>query len=153
MVKIRRAEIGDLGEIQSLNNLLFKWDAQFDKALNMDWSFSKEAEEFFAKMIKTQFVWVAEVDCRIVGYLSGSLENKKGHTHDVFAKLENILILDEFRKLGVGNMLFNEFKKQCEQKNVDSIRVSTCAKNINAIDFYEKNGFNKIEITLIRRLK
>ena len=57
-------------------------------------------------------------------------------------------ILDKYRKFGIGTKLINEFKKICNNNSIQEIKVTASYKNINAIEFYKKNGFNEFELTL-----
>lgn len=140
--------MNDLKNIQSLNNSLFEWDSQFDKTLCAGWSFGDMGTKYFSEMIKSEFVYVAENKNKVVGYLAGSFNNKKSYSSEKYAELDNMYVLQEFRKHGIGKLLFEEFNKQCQQKGIKSIRVTASAKNSGAIAFYKKNGFEEFDITL-----
>lgn len=57
-------------------------------------------------------------------------------------------ILEEYRKLGIGSRLFEEFKAICKENDIKELKVVASYKNTNAINFYKKNGFEEAEITL-----
>ena len=59
-----------------------------------------------------------------------------------------MFILEEYRKYGLGTKLFNEFKSYCIENKIEELKVTASAKNINAIKFYQKNGFEEFETTL-----
>ena len=61
-------------------------------------------------------------------------------------------ILEEYRKLGIGSMLFNKFKEICIENNIKELKVVASYKNQNAINFYKKNGFEEAEIVLKQSL-
>ena len=67
---IRRAEIKDVQAVQHLNNALINYEIEngFDNYIK-DWALSEESKNYFLDLIKNQFVVVAEVDGKIVGYL------------------------------------------------------------------------------------
>jgi ribosomal protein S18 acetylase RimI-like enzyme len=59
-----------------------------------------------------------------------------------YLKTKNILSIDkigvhpDFRKSGIGSKIIAEIKKQ-----FDLLRIDVVTENINAINFYKKNGF------------
>ena len=59
-----------------------------------------------------------------------------------------MFILEEYRKYGIGRKLINEFKKYAKENNIEELKVTASAKNINAITFYKKNGLEEFDITL-----
>ena len=164
-VKIRRATIKDLKQIQELNLRLFNYDKKFDPTLNCDWTLSKQGEDYFRSMIQGEsgsgFVAVAVVDSgkgkadgeKIAGYLAGTLaEQKEYRIKSALAELENMFILEEFRRQGIGSKLFDAFVGWCKSKKVGRIKVVASALNMNAVNFYRKNDFKDHDIVLEKEL-
>ena len=46
---------------------------------------------------------------KIVGYLAGTLYSQYSYNNIVQAELDNMCIMNEYRKLGIGSKLFEEF--------------------------------------------
>ncbi len=63
-------------------------------------------------------------------------------------KQENMFMLKEYRNLGIGTRLYEEFNKWCKKKKVGIIRVQATAKNQKAVDFYRKNNFKGYTLIL-----
>ena len=146
---IRKANIDDLYEIQKLNKELFELESKnFDSTLIADWPLTQEGKEYFEKAIKNDIVLVACVDKKVVGYLTGSLNSQYSYNNIVQAELNNMCIMNEYRKLGIGSKLFEEFKKVCKENKINEIKVVASYNNLNAIDFYKNNGFKEAELTL-----
>jgi len=146
---IRKANIEDLIKVQELNNNLFELEFNnFDDTLKVGWPFEKEGKEYFENMIKNNIVFVAEVEEKIVGYLAGSICEQTSYITETFAELDNMCIDDEYRRLGIGTLLMDEFKEYCKENKVQNIKVTASAKNSRAIQFYMKNGFEDYNITL-----
>ena len=61
---------------------------------------------------------------------------------------EDMYVEDEYRRLGVGTLLIEKFKKYCKEKDIQNIKVTASAKNNRAINFYMKNGFEDYNVTL-----
>ena len=59
-----------------------------------------------------------------------------------------MFVEEEFRSLGVGRALFDEFKKWCKQQGVAKLFVSAFSPNTRAISFYQDNGFKDYSLTL-----
>ena len=148
-INIRKANMADLFEIQKLNKELFELESKnFDSTLITDWPLTQEGREYFENAIKNDIVLVACVDKQIVGYLAGTLNSQYSYNNIVQAELDNMCIMNEFRKLGIGGKLFEEFKKICKENKINEIKVVASYNNLNAIDFYKRNGFKEAELTL-----
>ena len=146
---IRKANMEDLKDIQTLNNKLFELEYyNFDDTLKLNWPFENDGKEYFEIMIKNEIVFIAELDKNIIGYLAGSISEEASYITQSFAELDNMYVEDKYRRLGVGTLLINEFKKYCKNKNVQNIKVTASAKNNRAINFYLKNGFEEYNVTL-----
>lgn len=146
---IRKAEIKDLKDIQTLNKVLFDLEYEnYDSTLDTTWSNSKEATEYFKNAIENDITLVAVVENKIIGYLIGSLNTQNSYNKTIQAELDNMCILEEYRKLGIGSKLFNKFKEICKENDINELKVVASYNNKNAINFYKKNGFEEAEITL-----
>ena len=148
-INIRIATLKDLTSIQKLNDSLFDLECNnFDDTLRREWAFEKDGKEYFEYMIKNEIVFVAQVEEKIVGYLAGSICKKLSYIKETFAELDNMYIEDKYRGLSIGSLLINEFKKYSKEKNIQNIKVTASSKNIKAIKFYMKNGFEDYNVTL-----
>lgn len=146
---IRKANIDDLYEIQKLNKELFELESNnYDSTLITDWPLTQEGKEYFENAIRNDIVLVASVDQKIVGYLVGTLNSQYSYNSIVQAELDNMCIMNEYRKLGIGSKLFEEFKKICKENRINEIKAVASYNNLNAIDFYKHNGFKEAELTL-----
>ena len=146
---IRNATINDLLNIQKLNKILFELEYNnFDSTLDINWPMSNEGEEYFKNAINNNIVLVAVLDDKIVGYLVGSLNTEYSYNKNIQAELDNMCILEEYRKLGIGKQLFLEFKKICKKNNISELKVIASYDNLNAIKFYKNNGFAPSELIL-----
>lgn len=59
-------------------------------------------------------------------------------------RLERIYVLDEFITQKFGLELFKKTIEKAKELNFDIMWLSVYIKNIRAIKFYEKNGFEKV---------
>ena len=152
-VIIRRADISNLKDIQELNNKLFELEyKEFDPSLKVGWPYEKEGTEYFSDMLNNEVVFIAEVNNKIVGYLAGSINVEQSYNTRTLAELDNMYILEEYRKYGIGSKLVNELKFYCRSLGIQELKVTASYKNVNAINFYRKNGFEDFDLTLKMKL-
>ena len=113
---IRQAVITDLKDIQNLNKVLFDLEYEnYDSTLDITWPISKEGIEYFKKAIENNITLVAVIENKIFGYLIGSLNTQNSYNKTIQAELDNMCVLEQYRKLGIGSKLFNKFKEICKE--------------------------------------
>ena len=71
---------------------------------------------------------------------------------EAIAEVENMYILEPCRNLGIGDMLMDEFEIWAKSKNANFLRVVATVQNTKGINFYRKNGFNDLDLTLEKKL-
>lgn len=153
-IEIKRADISNLKDILNLNNQLFELEYNnFDSSLHVGWSFEKEGVAYFTNMLSNEIVYVAFDKDKIIGYLAGCINIHHSYVTKSLAEVDNMFIVEDYRKYGIGSKLMNEFKQYCIQNNIEELKVTALAKNINAISFYKKNGFHEFEVTLKQSLR
>jgi GNAT superfamily N-acetyltransferase len=101
-------------------------------------------------MIKEEFVIVAEIDNNVVGYLAGSTHKDETYSYyeGITAELDNMFIMEDYRKFGIGSKLVNSFLNWCKSQKAKRVMVTASVGNLNTINFYKKNGFTEINVTL-----
>ena len=155
-VKIQKATMKNLKDIQKLNLLLFENDKKYDETLNLNWIFGEEGTEYFRDKISKEnsCAFIAIIDNEIVGYLVGWI-TKAGDYRNIsqIAELENMFVLEQYRNLGIGTKLCEEFINWCKLKGIKRIKVVASAQNTKAINFYKQNKFSDYDLTLERNLK
>lgn len=148
-VIIRQATLKDLKSIQNLNYELFKLEKEnYDSTLIVDWPLSEEGKNYFEDLIKNEYVIIAMKDEKIIGYLAGTINEKGSYELLQYGEINNMLVDNNYRGSGIGKQLINCFKGYCKSKNINNLKVVASAKNINAIEFYKKQGFKNFDVTL-----
>jgi len=82
---------------------------------------------------------VAEKNHKIIGFLIGI------KTTGTKAKIVMFSVDTNFQGKKIGLKLLKEFIKTSIQENIKTIDLAVQTNNIKAINFYEKQGFKKIE--------
>lgn len=153
-IVIRNAKLKDLSIIQRLNNELFKLEKEnYDSTLVSDWPLTQEGKKYFEDLIENHYVIIATLNEKVIGYLAGSINERGSYEEIQYGEINNMLVDEKCRGLGVGKLLIDSFKKYCKDNNIENIKVEASAKNINAINFYKKNGFEEFNVTFTMNLK
>lgn len=153
-ILIRKANLDDVNIIQHLNNELFKLEKEnYDSTLVSDWPLTEEGRLYFEDLVENHFVIVATLNEEVVAYLAGSINDKGSYEKIQYGEINNMLVTDKCRGLGIGKLLVDEFKNYCKENNIENLKVEASAKNINAINFYQKNGFENFNVTLTMNIK
>lgn len=67
--------------------------------------------------------------------------------------IDTMCISEKFQGKGFGTIFINEIKKYAQKEMFDIIQLNVDCKNINAISFYKKNGFDEISKKMFIRLR
>lgn len=152
-IEIKRADITYLKDIQNLNNQLFELEYNhFDPSLRVGWTFEQEGTRYFTNMLNNEMVYIALDQNAVVGYLAGTINIQGSYVTKSLAEIDNMFILEEYRRYGIGTKLIDAFKEYCFNNKIEELKVTASAKNKNAIKFYMENGFNDFEITLKQKI-
>lgn len=119
----------------------------------MGWTFEEKGTNYFKDMIKNEIVYIALDKDNVVGYLAGSINIQGSYVTKSLAEVDNMFVLEQYRKYGIGTKLINKFKEYCLQNKIEELKVTASANNQNAINFYKKNGFSEFETTLKQKVK
>ena len=152
-MKIRKATKKDLKSLNELQLALADYECFLCKTLKKPESVKKKYFNNYKKKIKSKncIFFVAEDKGKIIGYVLGEIEtpehphifNKRGYIVDAF-------ILKEYRRMGMGEQLFQELIKWFKSKGVKWIKVGVYANNFNSIKFWGKMGFKEYVIWMTK---
>jgi len=113
-------------DIESVMNI---WKNENIKAHNfIKKEYWENNYEYVKNMLPNAEVYVYEDNNEIIGFI-GMNRNY----------IEGIFVSSDYQDKGIGTQLLNKGKE-----NKNSLKLSVYKKNVNAINFYKKNGF-KIE--------
>lgn len=87
---------------------------------------------------KNQNILIAEENKTIIGYLAiyGGAFKKVKNTAYI-----SIGVLEKFRGLGIGVLLFTEMEKWIKNTNIIRLELEVVTDNISAVKLYKKIGF------------
>lgn len=148
---IRQATEKDFSVIQRLNAASFVNDAANDDVLDTEWPYSQQGVGYYKESLvdTKKCVFIAEdTDKNSLGYIMGSSVNKFRYRNVRTGELENMFVVSNWRRRGVGKALVGELRRWMKAKGVDRMYVSAYAKNEDAIRFYDSCGFDLWEVGL-----
>jgi ribosomal protein S18 acetylase RimI-like enzyme len=82
---------------------------------------------------------VAEIDAAIVGTVLGGYDGRRGIMYHLAVK-------PEFQNMGIGNQLMSELENRLRAKGCIRYHLLVTVDNHSAIDFYEKRGWNRLNL-------
>lgn len=104
----------------------------------------------------TAEIFVAEVEGKAVGFLSVLLSEQLDADLNEpieLAYLSDIVILKEFRKVGLGEALVKSAEEYAVSKNAMYLSANVLANNGGGRALYAKSGFNEYELLLLKKLR
>jgi len=97
------------------------------------------------------FVW--EIRGKVVGWSWLRVRENEFFKEGAFGELNEIYVVPEWRRKGVGKVLMLHAHNWFKEKGVSTIRVEALASNKAALAFYQKHGFKPWYISLEKSLQ
>lgn len=94
---------------------------------------------------------IAKDDNKNIGYLA-ACPKEIPYRLSRYIEIENMGVIPEYRSQGIGQKLIDECLKIAKDKGFQKVYVNAYFKNIGAINFYKKNGFTEIDISLEKNI-
>ncbi|WP_341878188.1 GNAT family N-acetyltransferase [Defluviitalea saccharophila] len=149
MINIRKADKKDIDILSILWNELIYFHRSKKNIfpISKDWKQLKEKELEWILESKQVFIYVAEVDTKIVGYIRGSIR-KIPPLYDIRneGNIEEIYIMPEYRNRGLATQLVHRIIEAFKHKEVDYIDINVDCDNEIGQKFWESIGFKIISI-------
>ena len=70
-----------------------------------------------------------------------------------YALIDDLAVKSNYRQQGIATMLMEEFEKLAKEKGATEIELNVWTFNQNAIDFYEKKGYEAFSQRMRKVLK
>jgi ribosomal protein S18 acetylase RimI-like enzyme len=85
------------------------------------------------------FFLIAEVEGQVVGSVLGGFDGRRGIVY-------HLVVSNPFRKLGIGDRLMTELEARLHLKGCIRSYLLVTQDNQDAVDFYLKRGWNKLDL-------
>lgn len=90
------------------------------------------------------------VDERLIGLCWGYL--KKNGRVDKTAYVEDFIVSSEYRRNGIGSVLFRKFEEESMRRGARAIELLVLAENASAVGFYHNRGMETVNVHMHKRL-
>lgn len=152
-ITLRKAEKNDLEAIQALQSLLDKGrESQYDISNKAFHSKTKTPDSVKESDLNTDHFIVAEIEDTIIGYVWGSIDKRPHHKLKKMGYIDELFIVQEYRKKGIAKQLLNELEAFFVNKGCDFIFTNTDWENKNAQSLYSSFGMNKVTAEYWKKL-
>lgn len=149
MFLIRKASIDDAAQIAHIH--VTSWAETYQglmpKAYIEGYTLVRR-EALWRKIISQNLseVWVAEIDSRLVGFLSYDTVKEEGAILDHQFELSSLYVLSQYQAIGIGRGLYQVFEARLQTDSPnDSISITlwVLSSNLKALGFYQALGLSK----------
>ena len=149
-MQVRRARRED---IEAINRLTVQMHNYLGRLVGIEFSPEELEEEFFSETESLDGVYVAELDGKIVGYISFSPKIQEDEWCGRNYRLEHLIVDEKHRRKGYATRLFNVLLRKAEKDDANVV-ADTFVMNEGTIEFYKSQGFKPFEtIFLLDRKK
>ncbi|WP_420642717.1 GNAT family N-acetyltransferase [Candidatus Leptofilum sp.] len=144
---IRNYEPRDLTECRQLWHVLTEWHRQIYDSPGIGGDNPGLIFDEHLAQVGPENIWVAEASGKIIGLAGLIIEGKSG-------EVEPVVVLEEYRGLGVGRQLVNTVIEQAQKRGLSELKVLPVVRNEQAIQFFHELGFNVLgQIELFQQFK
>jgi ribosomal protein S18 acetylase RimI-like enzyme len=94
-------------------------------------------------------IFLSEIDGSIAGYVTVLARVSSGDLDDgdlVYSYIDDLIVSEKFRKLGVGKKLVEAAELFAKSKNARWLRLSVLARNTSARNLYSSAGFSELYV-------
>lgn len=126
--------IEKINNLDELKHILLNFDNCFEPSIS---SLVGDLKIYAEKLYKNAYTFKALYNNEVIGFTSfycNDHQNYEGY-------LTQIVVLKQYRKNGVGQLLLNKVVEVCCDKKMKSLKLEVFNDNNFAINFYKKNGF------------
>lgn len=145
---IRQAVESDVQSISRLQQCWFEEDSVY--------GFVPEGPEH-VKAALNAYLLVADTVGEIVGFISGSIHKSEGMAvipeGESYLEIDNLYILPEYRRQGIGSRLLDRCLAQAKEAGVAYALLYSAAKDLHSVfRFYERQDFLSWNVQMFRKL-
>ena len=141
-ISIEKAQETDLPQMAELLSVLF--------AIETDFTFDyKKQLSGITRLFQHESsdLLVAKYSGRVIGMITMQrlISSAEG---DYVGQIEDLVVNDEYRKMGVGSRLINKMRSMAVEYGYKRIQLAADVDNANALQFYSRRGFKKTHLNV-----
>ncbi|MFA6196533.1 MAG: GNAT family N-acetyltransferase [Sulfurimonas sp.] len=145
-ITIETAIEEDLSEMAELLGILFAIESDFSIDYEKQYSGLKQLFAY-----EGSDLLVAKHENRVVGMLTMQrlISSAEGN---FVGQLEDLVVKDEYRKMGVGSRLINKMRAKAIEYGYKRIQLAADINNENALKFYTRRGLKRTHLSIYHYL-
>ncbi len=153
-ITIRQANTGEVRTLQNLFDEIFVDDVKYDDDLRTDWAQSEDGgKKYFTDLLNNgnAICLFAEADCKVIGFVTAShLEDR--YRKSKYIEIGYLGVIPEYHSKGIGKILMDECIRIAKNRGFQKVYLNSYFRNTKAIDFYKRNGFLEIDVSLEKKI-
>lgn len=142
----RKAKSKDLDDLVELLGYLFSIEQDFD--CNRE-AHAKGLKILLEEQEERAVIFVAEKDNRAIGMVTLQLTVSTA-LGGLSAWLEDLVVLPEYQKRGIGRRLLEELRHWCLNRNCKRIQLLADKDNAEALDFYRDGSWQSTSMVPLK---
>ncbi|MEI5991584.1 GNAT family N-acetyltransferase [Enterococcus crotali] len=149
MIEIKKITVEDLAALKMLSIKTFTDTFAKDNTPEnlknyLDQAYTDEKLTNELQNEQSEFYFIYSED-QLAGYLKINVNDAQTETIDEDAlEIERIYIDSDFKRLGLGKMLYNKAMERGKELSKTSIWLGVWENNFSAMKFYHKMGFTQV---------
>jgi Acetyltransferases len=152
---IKECSLGDIEKIKYISEKTFyetfsNENTKEDMENYLKENFSYGQVESEIKNNGSRF-YIVQNNEEVVAYMKINFDKAQTETgHDNTLEVQRIYVLQEYKSKSIGKMLMKKAIEIGKNNNLNYIWLGVWEQNINAIKFYEKQGFEKFDTHIFK---
>ncbi|MHB1439661.1 MAG: GNAT family N-acetyltransferase [Cuniculiplasma sp.] len=146
-INVRIAEEKDIEQFLDLIMRMKRLNGEFDSMFTANEGNREAIKSYYSHCIsdKKNFITlVAESNHKIYGLIKAEIRERISYLPSQEARIIDLYIMPEIRRKKVGNLLLEKLYSEMEKRNVSVVTAEFPAKNLIALNFYDKIGYREI---------
>lgn len=149
MITIKAGKTNEWRTYQQLCGQLVQDNSQYDKDVLVNWTQTPKGINFFKNFTKDKqnCLFFAYDGDKPVGYIA-CVHKEPIYRRSKYLEIDNMEVRPDYRSLGIGSRLIEKAIRWAKANGYQKMFVNSYIKNVKAVNFYKKNGFAEIDISL-----
>ena len=152
-VSIVKATEKDMPEVAKLSIEMLKYHNTLMDNYFTIYPYEKYVENFQQKLKDGQYILVAKIDNKIVGFLSAKFKKTPWYRYANACMIDEVSVSEKCRSCGIGTVLIKKILSVCKKKKIEEVKLDIYNVNIGAKRLYERLGFSDLRQQMSLLLK
>ena len=152
-VSIVKATQQDIPEVAKLSIEMLKYHNTLMDNYFTIYPYEKYVENFQQKLKDGQYILVAKIDNKIVGFLSAKFKKTPWYKYANACMIDEVSVSEKYRSCGIGMALIKKILSVCKKKKIEEVKLDIYNVNTGAKRLYERLGFEDLRQQMSLTLK